>query len=835
MDYTPVVVEFDTPPISPGDGSRNKLRLPHFSTSGTKIMIAIVSTVMIVSMITFAVFTVQSNNAEFSKKHGLDINTPQLTGTEKSSASLPGGGVAVGIGGTTGKNAPVITLTAEPASVVKGEKSTLKWSVTNNPSSCTASDDWGGEKALAGGQEATAALTNVQNYLFTLTCKTAEGTGFKTVAVSVSAPNTTLPGSNSSAPSGVPAVNIAAKPNIMYAGDSTTIVWEATNSPSSCTAGGNWSGTKPGSGSINTGALTAVKTYTYTLVCKNASGSSQTASAQLTVKPLPPNSPAVYISSDRTEPILPGTSVKLSWRTENNPSSCTASGNWSGAKSVTGGTQTITGLTTIKEYVFTITCSNETGSITDSTAVQVIPNPPAVSLTLNPASIYSGTSSTISWSATNSPTSCTATSSNGSWTGAKSASGSASTGTMAAGGYIYSLSCTNAGGTGYANNVALTVTTMPKPVVSISANPISVTSGGSSNLTWSATNSPTSCTASGRWSGAKASSGTVSTGALTTSATPYSYTLSCTNAGGTGSATTSVTATSGTVVSPPVVSISASPTTTGTGGSSNLTWSATNSPTSCTASSSNGSWTGAKSASGAQSTSIFTTAGTYTFTLSCSNSAGSGSKSVSITVIAKPNVSVSVSPSTITAGGSTTVTWTTGNNPTSCTAGGTGWSGSKAVGGGSQAVTLTTAGTYTFTLSCANAGGTTTSNTASITVNAATYCGGRSPCYSAAQLNTHNTAANCWGYNTSISNSGDKSVYNITTFNSGYHIPQRAVNLLPGSAAVSAFCGAKDMAAYLAGANVSGVGSHAHKTLTMQNAYTSFTPYRVGYYDPAKP
>ena len=660
MDYTPVVVEFDTPPISSGGGSRNKLRLPHFSTSGTKIMIAIVSTVMIVSMITFAVFTVQSNNAEFSKKHGLDINTPQLTGTEKSSASLPGGGVAVGIGGTTGKNAPVITLTAEPASVVKGEKSTLKWSVTNNPSSCTASDDWGGEKALAGGQEATAALTNVQNYLFTLTCKTAEGTGFKTVAVSVSAPNMTLPGSNSSAPSGVPAVNIAAKPNIMYAGDSTTIVWEATNSPSVCTAGGDWSGTKPGSGSINTGALTAVKTYTYTLVCKNASGSSQTASAQLTVKPLPPNSPAVYISSDRTEPILPGTSVKLSWRTENNPSSCTASGNWSGAKSVTGGTQTITGLTTIKEYVFTITCSNETGSITDSTAVQVIPNPPAVSLTLNPASIYSGTSSTISWSATNSPTSCTA-------------------------------------------------------------------------------------------------------------------------------------------------------------------------------SSSNGSWTGAKSASGAQSTSIFTTAGTYTFTLSCSNSAGSGSKSVSITVIAKPNVSVSVSPSTITAGGSTTVTWTTGNNPTSCTAGGTGWSGSKAVGGGSQAVTLTTAGTYTFTLSCANAGGTTTSNTASITVNAATYCGGRSPCYSAAQLNTHNTAANCWGYNTSISNSGDKSVYNITTFNSGYHIPQRAVNLLPGSAAVSAFCGAKDMAAYLAGANVSGVGSHAHKTLTMQNAYTSFTPYRVGYYDPAKP
>ena len=834
MDYTPVVVDFDTPPISPGSDSRNKLKLPRFSMSGTKIMIAVVSTVMIASMVTFAIFTVQSNNAEFSKKHGLTINTVQLTGTEKNSASLPGGGIAVGIGGTTGKNAPAVTLTAEPASVVRGEKSTLKWSVSNNPSSCTASDDWTGQKSPLGGQEATVSLTNVQNYLFTLTCKTATGTGFKTVAVSVSAPNSSLPGTNSSATRGVPAVSIAAKPNIMYAGDSSTIVWEATNSPSSCTAGGDWSGTKPGTGSLNTGNLATVKTFTYTLTCKNTSGTSQTVSAQLTVKPLPPNSPVVYINSNQTGPILPGTSVTLSWKTENTPSNCTASGAWSGSKSVSGGSQTISGLTIIKEYVFTISCSYETGSITDSTTVRIIPSPPSVSLTVNPASIHSGSSSTISWSATNSPTSCYATSSNGSWTGTKSASGSVSTGPMAAGGYTYSLSCTNAGGTGYANNVPLTVGTVPKPVVTISANPISVTSGGSSNLTWSATNSPTSCTASGRWSGTKASSGTASTGSLATSATPYTYTLSCTNAGGTGSATTGVTATSGTAASPPVVSISASPSSIGTGSSSTLTWSATNSPTSCTASG-NASWTGAKSANGSQSTGVMTTAGTYTFTLSCNNSAGSGSKSVSITVIAKPTVSVSVSPSTITAGSSTTVTWTTGKNPTSCTAGGTGWSGSKAVSGGSQTVTLSTAGTYTFTLSCTNAGGTTTSNTASVTVNAAVYCNGQSPCYSTAQLNTHNTAANCWGYNTSTSNSKDKSVYNITTFNSGYHIPSRGVNLLPGSAAVSAFCGAKDMAAYLAGTYVSGVGSEVHKTLTMQNAYSSFTPYRVGYYDPAKP
>ncbi len=822
MAFDPVVVEFNAPKTPIG---RWRDKLPHVGPRGTKIMIVITSFVMIASMVSFAIFTVQSNDTEFSKKHGLDINAPQTTGTEKDSSALPGGGIAVGIGGTTGKNAPEITLTADPASVVQGQTSTLKWSVTNNPKSCVASDDWSGAKNLSGGTETTAALNQVQNYLFTLTCKTDTGTGFKTVAVSVTVPNTTKPGSTSTTSSGVPAVSIAAKPNLIFAGDSSTISWEATNGASSCTASGDWSGTKAASGSMSTGTLTTAKTYTYTLVCSNASGSSQAISAKLTVQSVPPGSPIVFLSSNPTGPVQPGASITLSWTTENSPTSCTASGDWSGAKAVSGGSQTITNLSTIKEYVFAISCTNQTGTIEDSATVQVIPSPPNVSLTLSPNSILSGQSSTISWSATNSPTTCTAS---GSWSGAKAGSGSQSTGAMSVGNYVYNLSCSNAGGTGYANNVPLTVTNPPAPVVSLSANPISVSVGSSSNLTWSATNSPTSCTASGSWSGAKASSGTQSTGALGTAQT-YTYTLACSNAGGTGSASTSVTATSGGASSPPVVSVALSPTSVGTGASATLTWSATNSPTSCTAS---GAWTGAKSASGSQNVSQ-TTAGTYTYSLSCSNAAGSGSGSATLTVIATPTVSVAVSPSTITAGSSTTVTWTTGNSPSSCTAGGTGWSGSKAVGGGSQSVTLGTAGTYTFTLTCTNAGGSTTSNTASVTVNAAVYCGGLTPCYSTADLNTHTTLSNCWAYNTSTASASNKSVYNITTFNSGWH--QSRQNLLPSTTTAGVLCGAKDIAPFLAGTSLTGVGSRNHATNTKQNTNTTLTAYRVGYYDATKP
>ncbi|KND48704.1 MAG: putative glucanase [Parcubacteria bacterium C7867-003] len=74
----------------------------------------------------------------------------------------------------------------------------------------------------------------------------------------------------------------------------------------------------------------------------------------------------------------------------------------------------------------------------------------------------------------------------------------------------------------------------PPPVVSFSANPTTITLGGSSTLTWSATNA-TSCTASGDWSGSKATSGSQSVSPTINS----TYTITCTNSGG-GVATKSV-------------------------------------------------------------------------------------------------------------------------------------------------------------------------------------------------------------------------------------------------------------------------------------------------------
>ena len=110
--------------------------------------------------------------------------------------------------------------------------------------------------------------------------------------------------------------------------------------------------------------------------------------------------------------------------------------------------------------------------------------------------------------------------------------------------YSYRVSAYDNAGNESAQSTALSVTTnanpppTPAPTVSLSANPTTVTSGGSSTLTWSSTNA-TSCTASGGWNGTKATSGSQSTGPL--SATT-DFSLTCFNStGDRGDATVRVT------------------------------------------------------------------------------------------------------------------------------------------------------------------------------------------------------------------------------------------------------------------------------------------------------
>lgn len=109
-----------------------------------------------------------------------------------------------------------------------------------------------------------------------------------------------------------------------------------------------------------------------------------------------------------------------------------------------------------------------------------------------------------------------------------------------------------------------------------------------------------------------------------------------------------------------------------------------------------------------------------TYEVRCRNASNvwaSDSVTVSAPVVGNPpsvdlRADGSNGPLSVSSGSYPTLSWTTTNNPTSCT-GSSGWSGSKTASGGSQTVGPIT-GTVTYTITCSNASG---SSSDSVTVN----------------------------------------------------------------------------------------------------------------------
>jgi len=208
--------------------------------------------------------------------------------------------------------------------------------------------------------------------------------------------------------------------------------------------------------------------------------------------------------------ITSGQSSVVSW-TSANTTSC-----WS-----TGGTQPTNGSWLVypaTTTTYSLTCSGPGGQVSGSATVTVNAQPAAPTLvyTANPATITNGQSSTLSWSTTNA-TSCTT---NG---GATSGTTVVSPTTTTS----YSLTCSGSGGS-VTQSVTVTVTQpQPAPTLALTATPTTITSGQSTVLSWSTTNT-TNCTGSGGWSGTQGLNG-MWTASPTTNTT---YTLTCSGPGG---------------------------------------------------------------------------------------------------------------------------------------------------------------------------------------------------------------------------------------------------------------------------------------------------------------
>jgi len=547
---------------------------------------------------------------------------------------------------------PTLEFSATATKVAAGRTTTLRWSATN-VSACVGSGAWNREYTgvrARSGSAVSASLTE-RNNEFIMTCIGAGGASI-TRSLTVNA----LP---------APKLSFKASDDTPNPNQPVTLTWEASDADS-CTASGSWTGALPAAGTQSLNNLTK-GSKTYSLSCRGVAGTVRD-SVRLSVVAVPV---VTFTTSVSSVPV--GKNVTLRW-TATDATACTASGDWSGAKPRSG-TESI-GPLTKAENSFSISCTGSGGEDSASVTVGVV-SAPTVNMSVVPAVIKPGESATVSWSSTDSE-SCRASLG---WTGDKPTAGSESVQVFVKGKRTYSLSCRGPAGIAR-GSVDLQV--VPSPALTLKAGAAEVAAGRTTTLRWSSTDA-TACTASGAWSGARNTSGSVTTDPL--EAGENVFTLRC--EGPNGEDTESVTVRA---VAPPTVQLTPSAEVVAPGDDVSLDWESTDAR-SCAAS---GSWIGARETQGSEAL-VDLTRGTKTYTIACTGVGGTARVSRTVTVIPKPTVTLSSTLSEVASGNATTLRWSS-TDTTKCVASGD-WSGDRSASGSASTGPLTKVQNV-FTITC---------------------------------------------------------------------------------------------------------------------------------------
>ena len=228
------------------------------------------------------------------------------------------------------------------------------------------------------------------------------------------------------------------------------------------------------------GGASFAKTYTATgaktvlLTVTDFSGAQANTSIVINVNdPATPTAPTVDLkinNSNGPVSLLTGASANLSW-TSSDATTCTASGAWSGSKSVNS-TESTGALNTVGAFTYTLTCTGAGGSANDSVTVNVSAPTSASSVDLKvngsngPATVTVGGTASLTWTSSNA-TACVAS---GAWTGSRSSTGSDSTGALnTVGALTYTLTCTGSEGS-VSDSVTVNVQTAGNPAAPVISN-----------------------------------------------------------------------------------------------------------------------------------------------------------------------------------------------------------------------------------------------------------------------------------------------------------------------------------------------------------------------------
>lgn len=394
-------------------------------------------------------------------------------------------------------------------------------------------------------------------------------------------------------------------------------------------------------------------------------------------------------------------SYTLSW-TSTNAASCTASNSWSGSQQ-TNGSQAYNGIGA-GTYTYSITCTNPSGSASDSVTVHVLA-PPTVSVSA-PAAMTAPASYTATWTSANA-SSCTGSNRFSSLSGL---TGSKAESSLPVGSYDYTVTCINAVGVQASDTKRTTVYAAPSVDVKVDGSDgptVTRTGPYSYSATWTSSNA-TSCIGASRLAGYSGLSGSRSEASVP-AGTSYDYTVTCQNAAG----TTAIDTVRMVVVAAPTVDVKVN----GSDGPLSfiepagftVSWSSTNATT-CSALNN---LTGPIGTSGSKALSSVLQ-GSYRYTVQCVNSAGTTVSDTVVVTVNQPPPVVDLKieggdgPITQVAPASFSLSWTSQYAAT-CTATSSDglWVGNVVLNGNTQ-ITGALVGTHTYTLSCSNGSGTRT-------------------------------------------------------------------------------------------------------------------------------
>ena len=362
----------------------------------------------------------------------------------------------------------------------------------------------------------------------------------------------------------------------------------------------------------------------------------------------------------------------------------------------------------VGEHELTYTVTDRDGDTAEATFTLTVGSSPGAVENLEATSV--GTDSvSLSWDAPSTGSAPTSYAVTGGGTATVSGTTATISGLTDATAYTFSVTASNAAGSGAATQIAVTTGT-PGAVGSLTPTSVGTTSV---SLSWNAPASggtPTSYTVSG--GGTATVSGTTATISRLTDATSYTFSVVASNDAGTGTAV-QIPVTTGTPGAVGNLTLTSVGTT-----SVSLSWSAPASggtPTSYTVT---GGGTATVSGTTATITGL-TDATSYTFSVAASNAVGTGT---AVQIVVTTGTPGPVRNLTGTATGETTLSldWgapTTGGTPTGYSVTASGVSSAQiAVSGTSATVTGLSAGTsYTFSVTASNAGGSSSAGTVSVT------------------------------------------------------------------------------------------------------------------------